>query len=271
MDIRVTHLSTACVLLEIGRVRILTDPVVDTVVEEHRVAPGVYFSRFPGPSQPASSVGQLDAALLSHPHHADDLDGLGREVLVGAREVIVPFEELDPLPGRRVTGLRPWSSTNLFGRGGKKITVTATPALHGPVWLPNARLKFDARHVRGYLLEWDGQEHGALYISGDTIYRQDLRKLAIKKIGNAILHLGGVNLWPPVPPLIHYPFNGREAARLARSLGRSLHTIIPVHYEQGVRSHFKEDLASYPREIAEADLTDQVRWLTKGEPTCLAV
>lgn len=270
MDIRITHISTACVLLEIGQVRILTDPLFDTGVEEHQVAPGVYFTRYLGPSQPASTIGQLDAVLLSHPHHADNLDGSGRVVLEGAREVILPLEELDELAGRRVRGLRPWSATTIFGAGGEKITVTATPALHGPAWLPNARLKFDATHVRGYLLEWDGQEHGALYISGDTIYHKELRQLAKKKIGTAILHLGAASFWPPVPPLIRYTFNGREAAQLARSLGPSLRTIIPIHYEQDVWSHFKEDLASYQREFSKAGLDDKVRWLMKGVPTLLS-
>jgi L-ascorbate metabolism protein UlaG (beta-lactamase superfamily) len=114
MDVYVTHISTACVLLEIGQTRILTDPVFDTGVEEHQVAP------------------------LSHPHHADNLDESDRTVLKEAREVMAPLEELDHLPGQRATGLRPWSKTTVFGRGDVQITVTATPALHGPRWVPNA-------------------------------------------------------------------------------------------------------------------------------------
>ena len=109
MDISITHITTACVLLEIGKVRILTDPIFNRGEEEFRVAPGVYFTRKRGPSLEASAVGPLDAVLLSHPHHADNLDESGRAVLDGARKVIAPFEELDKLPDRRVTGLRAWS------------------------------------------------------------------------------------------------------------------------------------------------------------------
>src|ERR1051325_3241128 len=114
MQIDITHISTACVLLEIDSVRILTDPVFDTGVEEHQVAPGVYFTRKLGPSLPASAVGKLDAVLLSHPHHADNLDESGRAGLDGAREVIAPLEEVRHLADRRVTGLRAWSTTTIF-------------------------------------------------------------------------------------------------------------------------------------------------------------
>ncbi len=265
MDVYITHISTACVLLEIGSVRILTDPVFDTGVEEYRAGPGAWFTRSEGPALTPDEVRNLDAVLLSHPHHSDNLDETGRRITANAREVITALEEVRAFPERRITGLRAWSKTTIFGRGGEEIAVTATPALHGPRFLPGVR------NVRGYILEWAGQEYGPLYISGDTIYHKALRDLAQWRIGTAILHLGAANFWPPYPPFIRFTFNGKEAARLARELGPGLRQIIPIHYEQSTWSHFKEDAASYHRAFQKAGVGEKLWWLRRGERTAITI
>lgn len=257
MNFAITHISTACVLLEIGSVRILTDPVFDTGQRRYRFAPGIAATRRLDPAMSVAEIPRLDAVLLSHPHHADNLDGEGRALLDTAREIVTASQKARFLD-RPVTALRDWSRTSVFGRKGERISITATPAQHGPWWLP------EARHVRGFVLEWEGQEHGALYISGDTVFFDDLRGIADRfRIGTAMLHLGAVDFWPPFPPGLRLTFNAEEAVRAAELLEPE--RVIPIHYEQSVWTHFKEDVATYCRAFKDAGLSGKLVWLPKGQ------
>jgi len=123
--------------------------------------------------------------------------------------------------------------------------------------------------VCGFVLEWTGQKHGALYISGDTIYFDELRELNRFKIGTALLHLGAVHFWPPSPRCFRFTFDSAGAVTMAQLLG--LETLIPIHYEQDVWSHFKEDVASYQRAFQNAGLGKKTRWLSKGVRTQLGI
>lgn len=264
MGVFITHVSTACVLLEIGSVRILTDPVFDT--GEHYYSfrlPFVGATRFLDAAVKPEEIPELDAILLSHPHHLDNLDPGGRALFAKAREIITNKLGQTHLK-RTATGLDEWGSTMIFGRGDEAITVSATPALHGPPWLPTTR------HVCGFVLKWEGQQHGALYISGDTIYFDELREITKRyDVGTALLHLGAVHFWPPWPKSWRFTFNSAEAIEMEKLLG--LKTLIPIHYEQSTWSHFKEDVASYHRAFIKAGVLGKVRWLKHGERTPIDV
>ena len=264
MDVFITHISTACVLLEIGRVRILTDPVFDTGERYYSFgAPFVGATRSLDPALGAAKMKDLDAILLSHAHHLDNLDEGGKSLFPEAREIITNLHGKRHLKGK-ATGLRTWSTTTIFGRGGEAITVGATPALHGPRWLPGTR------HVCGFTLKWDGQKHGELYISGDTIYFNDLRELGQRSvIGTAILHLGAVHFWPPIPAWLRFTFNGADAVKMAELLRPK--TLIPIHYERSIWSHFREDVSSYHQQFQKAGLLETVQWLEWGKRTTIVV
>src|SRR5690606_5804803 len=95
---------------------------------------------------------------------------------------------------RRATGLLRWGKTTIYGSGGERIIIAATPVQHGPRWIPGAG------RGCGFALQWEGQKHGELYISGDTVYFADLRRITDHhEIGTALIHLGGVHYWPPLP------------------------------------------------------------------------
>jgi L-ascorbate metabolism protein UlaG (beta-lactamase superfamily) len=163
-----------------------------------------------------------------------------------------------------VIGLPKWGSTEICGAKGQVITVSATPALHGPCLLP------ESWHVCGFVLKWDGQEHGQLYISGDTVYFNQLRQIAAHfDIGTALLHLGAVHFWPPLPSWFRFTFGSAGAVKMAQLLG--VETLIPIHYEQDVWSHFKEDVSSYQRAFEKAGLGKKTIWLSKGVRTQIVV
>ncbi len=263
MQTAITHISTACVLLELGPVRILTDPVFDTGRKTYNFAgPLIRATRSRGPAVAPGDLPPLDAILLSHPHHLDNLDGSGRALLPGASKVITGKHGRRHL-GDLAVGLDCWETTTVFGRGGEEIKVTATPALHGPWWFPGTR------HVCGFVLEWEGGRDGGIYLSGDTIMFRGIAEIAgrFPKIDTAILNLGAVHFWPPLPKCIRFTFNAEEAAQAATSLGAG--RVIPVHYEQSTWSHFKQDVATYVRTFQRHGLSDRVLWLTRGERTPL--
>jgi hypothetical protein len=49
---------------------------------------------------------------------------------------------------------------------------------------------------------------------------------------------------------------------MAQLLG--VETLIPIHYEQDVWSHFKEDVPSYQRAFQKAGLSEKTIWLSRG-------
>ena len=264
MEVYITHISTACVLLEIGSVCILTDPVFDRGERYYSFGlPWLGGTRSADPALTPEMLPPLDAILVSHPHHPGHMDNAGRSLLPKAREVITSLNGLRAL-GRRATGLRCHGSTVIHGGNGERITVTATPAQHGPRWLPGAR------RGCGFSLQWEGQEHGGLYISGDTVFFDDLRRITdYHEIGVALLHLGGVHFWPPWPKSWRFTLDPSGAVEVARILG--FKKLIPIHYERSVWSHFQEDVGSYQEAFNRAGLQRKVEWLTKGQRTRLAV
>ena len=55
----------------------------------------------------------------------------------------------------------------------------------------------------GFALRWPGQQHGALWISGDTVLYDGVRAVADRvEVGTALLHLGGVQF--PVTGPVRY-------------------------------------------------------------------
>ncbi len=263
MEVAITHSSTACVLLEIDSVRILTDPVLDGGFKRYRLGPAAWATRYVGPALNPDQIPPLDAVLLSHSHHLDNLDEGGMAVVRRAKQVITG--SVGGL-GKQVKALTlaPWQETTIKGERGELVRVIATPGLHGPPWFPGTH------KVVGYVLQWDGQENGALYISGDTIFFRGIAEIARRfQIGTAILHLGAVNFWPPWPPFLRFTFNGHEAARTARLLRSK--TIIPIHYERSIWSHFRETQESYKGRFEDAGVEQSVTWLEHGKRTVIKV
>ena len=112
----------------------------------------------------------------------------------------------------------------------------------------------------GFVLEWQGQKHGALYISGDTVWFNGLCEIGERfKIGTAILHIGGVQF--PIMGPIRFTLNAREAIQLTRTLDPQ--TVIPIHYEGW--KHFKENSADARKSFDESDIKEKIHWLPLGK------
>jgi L-ascorbate metabolism protein UlaG (beta-lactamase superfamily) len=198
--------------------------------------------------------------LLSHDQHADNLDTAGRSLLAGAAVTITTQAGAHRL-GTGARGLAPWSSTTLQAPGRTPIEITATPCRHGP---PGSHLIVG--DVIGFALTWDGQEHGSLWISGDSVLYDGLREVAARlRVGTAMVHMGGVRF--PVSGPLRYTMNAREAAELCELLDPR--TIVPVHCEGW--KHFREPLGHAARILGAGALAERVVWPEPGVPLEVAV
>ena len=75
-------------------------------------------------------------------------------------------------------GLEPWHTTVLEAPGRPAIEITATPCRHGP---PGCHPIVG--DVIGFALRWEGQQHGALWITGDTVLYDGVREVAGRRAG----------------------------------------------------------------------------------------
>ena len=262
MDVRFTHIGGPTVLIEVGGWRLLTDPTFDPPGGKYRFGWGSGSVKTAGPAVPAAELGQIDAVLVSHDHHDDNLDPAGRALLPSLGVVVTTAPGAKRL-GDGARGLEPWATTRLEAPGKPAIEITATPCRHGP---PLSRPI--AGRVIGFSLAWEGQQHGSLWISGDTVLYPGVREVADRiDVGTAVLHLGGVRF--PISGPLRYTMNAAEAVELCELVRP--HTAIPIHYEgwkhvrQG-REAIEQELASAPAEVRDA-----IRWLPIGEPVDVGV
>ena len=137
----------------------------------------------------------------------------------------------------------------------------ATPARHG-VWITRPL----AGATIGFVLEWEDQQHGALYITGDTIYYRGIDEVAKRlRIGVVIVHVGKARF--PITGPLRYTMDNRDAAKTVQSLRPQ--TIIPIHYEGW--KHFSEGKVAIERSITAARLPVQLRWMPFGQRTVIEI
>jgi L-ascorbate metabolism protein UlaG (beta-lactamase superfamily) len=259
-DVRITHIGGPTVLIEVAGWRLLTDPTFDPPGGTYRFGWGTGSRKTAGPAVAAADLPPIDAVLLSHDHHGDNLDPAGRALLPSAGVVVTTAAGARRLGGG-ARGLDPWATTRLEAAGRPSIEVTATPCRHGP---PLSRPIVG--HVIGFALGWDGQERGVLWISGDTVLYDGVQKVADRlEIDVALLHLGGVRF--PVSGPLRYTMTGLEAVELCRLVRPR--TAIPIHYEGW--EHFREGREGIERDLAGAppDIAERFRWLPVGVPVDL--
>jgi L-ascorbate metabolism protein UlaG (beta-lactamase superfamily) len=243
-----TYIGGPTLLLELGGLRLMTDPTFDRA--------GTRYDRLHkliGPAIRADRVGAVDAVLLSHDQHPDNLDTSGRSFLSQCGTVLTTTTGAQRLGGN-AKGLAPWETTQLNRPDGGTIQITATPARHGP---PGCESYMG--DVTGFVISWSEQPRSAIYISGDTVFYEEFTEIAERfSIGIAILHFGDAHV------------DGRSAHRLTMNAEEGIkaaqtlrpHTMIPVHYEGW--AHFKESKSEAQRIFTKSTLRCRVLWLDPG-------
>lgn len=207
-----------------------------------------------------SDLHNIDIVLLSHHQHKDNFDTKGKELALTVPTIISTKPASKAIQG--ITGLDDWESYSIQTPRLNKLKVTATPAQHHPWWVP----EFLAGKVIGFIIEFDGQENGAIYISGDTVYFKGIDEIAKRfKIDIGIFHVGSVQ-FRYLTGFGHYTMDSKDLVKSVRVLNP--HIIIPVHYKGW--SHFKEKEEVLRNTISEnVDIENKILFLTSGIPTPL--
>ena len=259
-DIRITHIGGPTTLIKVGGWHLLTDPTFDPPGRRYTFGWGSASRKEVGPAVAVADLPPIDAVLLSHDHHGDNLDVLGRALLPSAGVVLTT-----EAGGRRLSaiGLRPWATFTLEAPDRPTVEVTATPCRHGP---PLSRpITGD---VIGFALRWDGQDHGALWITGDTVLYDGVREVASRvDVGTMLLHLGAVRFGVTGP--VRYTMTAQEGVSLCELVRPR--TVMPVHYEGW--THFRQgrDAIEAAFAAAPAEVRDSLRWLPLGSPATITV
>ena len=115
---RLTHIGGPTALIELGGWTLLTDPTFDAPAATTASAGGRAPTSSPGPAIAAAELPPLDAVLLSHDHHEDNLDPAGRALLPAAGEVITTASGAKRLGFGR--GLVAWEGTRSRRRASRR-------------------------------------------------------------------------------------------------------------------------------------------------------
>ncbi|MFD9130692.1 MBL fold metallo-hydrolase [Kitasatospora sp. NPDC059571] len=237
----VHYLGGPTAVLELGGLRLLTDPTFD--------GPGEYpvgarrLVKTAGPAVGADEVGAVDAVLLSHDQHPDNLDTAGRALLAGV-PLVLSTGAAQARSGGSVRAVPNWQTVTLPRPGGGELRITGVPAQHGPDGSEHL-----VGEVTGFVLAGDGLP--TVYVSGDNASLTVVREIAdrLGPIDVAVLFAGAART-PLVPdaPLTLTAGDAAEAARLLEA-----RAVVPLHFEHW--AHFTEDGDALAAAFAEAGLT----------------
>lgn len=250
---RITYIGGPTALIEIGNLRLLTDPTFDPAGGEYRT-PSYSLFKLQSPAFGVEAIGPIDAVLLSHDHHFDNLDHSGRLLLNKAGRVLTTQAGAARLGGR-AEGLAPWQTTTIHVPGAGAVSIMATPARHGPA-------EADRGPVIGFVIASSRPSDGVLYLSGDTVWYEGVEEVAQRfRVVTAVLFMGAARVEAAGPwPLT---FTAAEGVAAARAFKHA--TIVPLHYEGW--AHFTEHRAEIQHAFDQAGLAHRLRWLPQGVPT----
>ena len=120
--LRLTYIGGPTALLEFAGLRCLTDPTLDPAGTEYPTA-AYTLRKTQSPAIAPAQLGQIDAVLLSHDHHFDNLDHSGRSVLQAARHTYTTVAGAERLGGR-ARGLALWESAICSAPGAPAVKLT---------------------------------------------------------------------------------------------------------------------------------------------------
>jgi L-ascorbate metabolism protein UlaG (beta-lactamase superfamily) len=250
---RFTLIGGPTALIEVAGFRLLTDPTFDGPGEYK--LPHVTLKKTGNPALRTADIGAVDAVLLSHDQHADNLDHDGRDFLPKAGRVLTTKAGAERLGGN-AQGLAPWQSTELTSADGRRLRVTATPARHGP-----AGIEPFSGDVIGFVLESDGLR--PIYVTGDTVWYDGVAEVARRfKAGIVVLFAGSAQTRGP----FNLTMNVNDAIETAHRFPDAL--IVPVHCDGW--AHFTQTCEDLRTSFAALGIDGRLRLLPPGVATEIA-
>jgi L-ascorbate metabolism protein UlaG (beta-lactamase superfamily) len=252
MVLSITLIGGPTALIEVDGFRLLTDPTFD--------GPGTYqlphvkLEKLSSPALDADAVGPVDAVLLSHDQHSDNLDNSGRDFLARASRVLTTLAGAKRLGGH-AEGLAPWDTTELTGKDGRSLTITATPARHGP-----AGIEPMSGDVIGFVVTSKHQNSRPIYITGDTVWFDGVAEVAHRfKAGVVLPFAGAAQTRGP----FHLTMDTNDTIETARAFPDAV--IIPLHTDGW--AHFRQNGSDLRASFDTLGFGAQLKMLVPGVAT----
>ncbi|HVV13748.1 MBL fold metallo-hydrolase [Amycolatopsis sp.] len=246
-ELRLTFVGGPTALLEIGGKRLLTDPTFSPAGAKEG-APDRPLTKTEAPALQPADLEPIDAVLLSHDQHADNLDAAGRE-LVGRLLLTLTTVSGARRLGGTAQGLPPWAAISVGG-----LEVISVPAQHGPPGCEGI-----TGDVIGFVLRGKGLP--SVYVSGDNASLDQVRLIArrVGQVDVAVLFAGAArtSLFDGAPLTL----TSEAAVEATRMLGAQ--HVVPLHIRGW--EHFTEGPDAIRKAFANAGLGERLHVLEPGE------
>jgi L-ascorbate metabolism protein UlaG (beta-lactamase superfamily) len=259
-----TFIGNATTLLRLGPFTLLTDPNFLHRGQRAYLGKGLTSKRLTEPAMTPEELPPLDAIVLSH-LHGDHWDRVAQRRLPHTTPVVTTEHAARRLRGRagfrNAVGLDTWQSRELT-KDDSRLRITSMPGRHALGFLQRL-----LPPVMGSLLELtneSGEVTLRLYITGDTLYHENLREVVRRHpdVHTCVLHLGGTTL----PGGFVVTMDGRQGAQLLELVGPR--QAVPVHYDD--YKAFKSPLEDFRTEVDARGLGHLVSYVERGATISLA-
>lgn len=244
----VTVLGGPTTVIDMGGLRIVADPTFDDP------GPHGYLTKLAGPVASEADLGPVDAVLVSHDLHPDNLDERGRTFALAAPVLLTGPASAGRL-GHPATGLPTWTTFSLpRGDSGGQLEILAVPAVHGP----EDGVRDEDGHVNcevtGFVLS--GDDLPTVYLSGDNASLRTVAEIAqqVGRIDVAILFIGAARV-PAKERGRLLTLDSRRASAAAAVLGAPL--VIPAHCDGW--AHFTEGRTDVEQAFDDAGQSSSLR------------
>jgi L-ascorbate metabolism protein UlaG (beta-lactamase superfamily) len=248
-EVQLTLFGGPTVLIEWEGVSLLTDPTFDDAGGSYPSG-SIVLNKTSGPARSVESLPHVDAVLLSHDQHSDNLDQAGRELLTRVPLVLTTPEAAGRL-GPPARGLKRWESSTISGPEGAELRISGTPARHGP-----AGIEPIAGPVTGFYVE-DSVGTG-IYVTGDTVFFDGVAETARRFQPSLVVAFAGA-------ARTRGPFDltlsVSDLLELAAVFPSAL--IVPVHIDGW--AHFTQGKTEIQKGFSALGLENRLAMLEPGE------
>ena len=247
----ITLIGGPTALIELAGFRLLTDPTFDD--PGSYALPHVTLTKTAKPALSASHIGSVDAVLLSHDQHADNLDTSGRAFLEASDRVFTTEAGAARLGGN-ARGIKPWESVELTRENGGTLIITATPARHGPVGIEPL-----SGDVVGFVVSSKTNAFKPLYVTGDTVWFEGVAEVQRRFEPGLVLLFAGA---AQTRGTFNLTMNANDAIETAAAFPGA--AIVPVHTDGW--AHFTESGAGLEQAFRALGHGDRLWRLQPGVP-----
>lgn len=245
-EVEIKYIGGATALFEVAGLRFLTDPTFDP--KDTIYDTGLYLlQKLTDPTIEIDKIGKIDFVLLSHDHHFDNLDHLGRQLLSSVEKVYTTPIGATRL-GANSIGIENWQTAEMPTKDGRILTITGTPCRHGPV-------DGDRGPVTGFVLNFKNETQGAVYITGDTVWYDGIVEVAKRFNVKMVVLFMGAAVVKKVSNA-YLTMTADESIKVANLFDRAI--IVPLHFEGW--KHFTESYSEIVSKYRDVGLLPRLQF-----------